>query len=36
MRSRIVAAFVGGVLCCALLMGAAVGAFSALSDDAQA
>lgn len=36
MRGRIVTAFVAGVMCCALFLGASVGAFYALSDDAQA
>lgn len=36
MRGRMVAAFVAGVLCCAMFLGAGVGAFYALSDDAQA
>lgn len=36
MRGRMIAAFVAGMLCFALFMGAAVGAFYALSGDAQA
>jgi hypothetical protein len=36
MRGRIVAAFIAGMLFCVLILGAGVGAFYAVSGDAQA
>jgi hypothetical protein len=36
MRGRVIAAFIAGVLCCAVFLGAGVGAFYALTNDAEA